>query len=321
MLKEWRNTAMEIKSLSIGRLSTKNNILLAPLAGFTDFAFRQICYEAGAGLCFSEMVSCKGLKYNSENTRSLLKTTDSDYIKAVQLFGSDPEIMAEICKSEDLKKFDIIDINMGCPVPKVFNNGEGCKLMADPVLAGELISAAKESGKEVTVKMRLGIEKGVFLAEKLAVQAEKSGASLITVHGRYRDDYYSGICDFEKIKRVTESVSVPVIANGGIFTKDDADICMEKTGAAGVMLARGALNRPWLFSEISGKTVKDKKSIVKRHIDLLLTEYSDKYVAINMRKQMALYLSGVKDAKKYKIRAFEATTTKELKAIINELNL
>lgn len=312
---------MKLKSLDIGRLSTKNNVFLAPLAGFTDFAFRSVCYEMGAGLCFSEMVSIKGLKYNSENTRALLKTTDADYIKAVQLFGSDPEIMAEVCKSEDLKKFDIIDINMGCPVPKVFNNGEGSKLMQDPVLAAELVSAAASSGKEVTVKMRLGVEKGVFLAEDLAVKLQDAGAKLITVHGRYREEYYSGNCDYEKIKRVVDAVSIPVVANGGVFTKDDADVIMERTGAAGVMLARGALNRPWLFSEIAGKTIKDKKSVVKRHIDLLLTEYPDKYVAINMRKQMALYLAGLKDAKKYKQRAFEATTTKELKAIINELNL
>lgn len=312
---------MKLKSLNIGRLSTKNNVFLAPLAGFTDFAFRQICYEMGAGLCFSEMVSAKGLLYNSENTKALLYTTPADYIKAVQLFGSEPDIMETVAKSEELKDFDIIDINMGCPVPKVFNNGEGSKLMENPVLARSLVEAAAKSGKEVSVKMRLGVEKDKFLALDLAKAVEDGGAKLITVHGRYREDYYSGECDFEKITKVVNAVKIPVIANGGVFTKEDADVIMDKTGAAGVMLARGALNRPWLFSEIAGKTVKDKKSVLKRHIDLLLQKYPDKYVAINMRKQTALYLAGLKDAKKYKQRAFEATSTKELKAIINELNL
>ena len=192
----------------------------------------------------------------------------------------------------------------------------------------ELSQLAETAGATVVCRIlqkRPAIESATILGEgkieELAKAAEDNGAKLITVHGRYREDYYSGEIDFDKIAEVVSAVKIPVIANGGIFTKQDADLCMEKTGAAGVMLARGALNRPWLFSEISGRTVKDKKSVIKRHIDLLLQKYPDKYVAINMRKQMALYLAGLKDAKKYKIKAFEATTTKELKAIINELNL
>ncbi len=312
---------MKLKSLDIGRLSIKNNLLLAPLAGFTDFSFRSICYGLGAGLCFTEMVSAKGLVYNSENTKALLYTTPADYIKACQLFGSEPEILERACLSDSLKDFELIDINMGCPVPKVFNNGEGCKLMENPTLAGKLVSAVKSTGKEVTVKMRLGINHDKFLAEDLAKSVEENGAGLISVHARYRDDYYSGEPDYEKVARVVEAVKIPVIFNGGIFSKEDADKGMNYTGASGVMLARGALSKPWLFSEISGHTVKDKKSVIKRHIDLLLEKYPDKYVAINMRKQMALYLSGLKDAKKYKIRAFNATTTKELKSIVNEINL
>lgn len=312
---------MKLKSLDIGRLSTKNNLLLAPLAGFSDFAMRSICYQMGAGLCFTEMVSAKGLVYNSENTKALLYTTPSDYIKACQLFGSEPDIIEKACNSDALKDFELIDINMGCPVPKVFNNGEGCKLMENPELAGKLVSAVKNAGKEVSVKMRLGVHADKFLAEDLAKSVVENGAKMVSVHARYRDDYYTGEPDYDKVAVVVNSVNVPVIFNGGIFSKEDAEVAMEKTGAAGVMLARGALNRPWLFSEICGKTVKDKKSVVKRHIDLLLEKFPDKYVAINMRKQMALYLNGLKDAKKYKIRAFNATSTKELKAIINELNL
>ena len=312
---------MKLKSLDIGRLSIKNNLFLAPLASFSDFAFRSVCYDLGAGLCFTEMVSAKGLVYNNENTKALLYTTNADYVKACQLFGSEPDILEKACLTDALKDFELIDINMGCPVPKVFNNGEGCKLMENPILAGKLVSAVKKTGKEVSVKMRLGINHDKFLAKDLSEAVEESGAGLISVHARYRDDYYGGMPDYEKVARVVESVKIPVIFNGGIFTKEDADKGINETGAAGVMLARGALMKPWLFSEICGKPVKDKKSVIKRHIDLLLEKYPDKYVAITMRKQMALYLNGLKDAKKYKIRAFNATSAKELKAIINELNL
>lgn len=311
---------MEIKSLSIGRLTTKNNVFVAPLAGFSDYAFRQVEYELGAGLCFTEMVSAKGLIYNSENTKALLYTGD-EYIKAVQLFGSEPEVMAEASARPELEKFDIIDINMGCPVPKVFNNGEGSALMRDPVLVEKLVKACARSGKVVSVKMRLGISEDKFLAKDVAFAAQDGGASFLTIHGRYREGYYSARVDYEKIAEVVSAVKIPVIANGGIFDKSDAETCFKETGAAGIMLARGALSRPWLVSEILSVPVKDKKSVIKRHIDLLLKRYDDKYAAISMRKQMAYYLSGLKDAKKYKIRAFDATTTRELKAIVNELEL
>ncbi len=312
---------MQLKSLDIGRLSTKNNVFLAPLAGFSDYAFRKICYSLGAGLCFTEMVSAKGLMYNGEGTRALLKTTPDEYIKAVQLFGDDPFIMGRACKSADLEPFDIVDINMGCPVPKVFNNGEGSCLLNRIPVAARVIESCVKSGKTVTVKMRLGVEKGNFTALELARAAEDSGAQMITVHGRYREDYYSGDADYEAIKRVVDGVNIPVIANGNIFSKEDADLCMEKTGASGVMLARGALRAPWLFAELTGVTGYDKKEIVNRHIDLLLEEYDDRQVAVIMRKQMALYLSGVRDAKRFKMMAFSATTTRELKEIIAQLQL
>ncbi len=312
---------MKLKSLDIGRLTIKNNLLLAPLAGFSDFAFRSVCLSLGAGLCFSEMVSAKGLTYNNENTKELLKTAPCEDVKAVQLFGSEPEIMEAACNHSALGKFDIVDINMGCPVPKVFNNGEGSALLENPDLTGRIVEACVKSGKVITVKIRLGVKRGENRAVEIAKACQQGGASMITVHGRYREDYYGGEVDYDSIAKVVESVKIPVIANGNIFSKEDAETVMEKTGAAGLMLARGALNKPWLFSEIAGKTVHDKKSVVKRHIDLLLEEYPDEYVAINMRKQMAQYLLGVKDAKKYKARAFQATTTRELKSIIASLQL
>ena len=313
--------AMKIKSVDIGRLSTKNNIFLAPLAGFTDFSLRSICYDLGAGLCFTEMVSAKGLTYNNQNTKDLLLTADNEYIKAVQLFGSEPDILRRACESRDLEKFDIIDINMGCPVPKVFNNGEGSKLLDNIPLAQSIVKECVKSGKTITVKMRLGTQRPSFAALDLAKAVEQAGASMVTVHGRYRDDYYRGEIDYDKIAQIKGALKIPVIANGNLFSVKDAEICLDKTGADGVMLARGALSKPWLFSEIQGIPVENKKEVINRHIDLLLTKYSDQRVAVILRKQMALYVLGQRDAKKYKQQAFEATSTKELKQIINNLVL
>lgn len=313
--------AMKIKSVDIGRLSTKNNIFLAPLAGFTDFSLRSICYDLGAGLCFTEMVSAKGLTYNNQNTKDLLLTADNEYIKAVQLFGSEPDILRRACESRDLEKFDIIDINMGCPVPKVFNNGEGSKLLDNIPLAQSIVKECVKSGKTITVKMRLGTQRPNFAALDLAKAVEQAGASMVTVHGRYRDDYYRGEIDYDKIAQIKCALKIPVIANGNIFSVKDAELCLDKTGADGVMLARGALSKPWLFSEIQGIPVENKKEVINRHIDLLLTKYSDQRVAVILRKQLALYVLGQRDAKKYKQQAFEATSTKELKQIINNLVL
>ena len=313
--------AMKIKSVDIGRLSTKNNIFLAPLAGFTDFSLRSICYDLGAGLCFTEMVSAKGLTYNNKNTKELLFTADNEYIKAVQLFGSEPDILRRACESRDLEKFDIIDINMGCPVPKVFNNGEGSKLLDNIPLAQSIVKECVKSGKTITVKMRLGTQRPSFAALDLAKAVEQAGASMVTVHGRYRDDYYRGEIDYDKIAQIKGALKIPVIANGNLFSVKDAEICLDKTGADGVMLARGALSKPWLFSEIQGIPVENKKEVINRHIDLLLTKYSDQRVAVILRKQMALYVLGQRDAKKLKLKAFEATSTKELKQIINNLVL
>ena len=313
--------AMKIKSVDIGRLSTKNNIFLAPLAGFTDFSLRSICYDLGAGLCFTEMVSAKGLTYNNQNTKELLLTADNEYIKAVQLFGSEPDILRRACESRDLEKFDIVDINMGCPVPKVFNNGEGSKLLDNIPLAQSIVKECVKSGKTITVKMRLGTQRPSFAALDLAKAVEQAGASMVTVHGRYRDDYYRGEIDYDKIAQIKGALKIPVIANGNLFSVKDAELCLDKTGADGVMLARGALSKPWLFSEIQGIPVENKKEVINRHIDLLLTKYSDQRVAVILRKQMALYVLGQRDAKKLKLKAFEATSTKELKQIINNLVL
>lgn len=312
---------MKLKSLEIGRTTTKNNVFVAPLAGFTDYAFRSICYSLGAGLCVSEMVSAKGLHYSPAQTAELLKTTDEESVKCVQLFGFDPKIMREACESKYLEKFDIVDINMGCPVPKVFNNGEGSALLLNLPLAEEIISECVKSGKTITVKTRLGAKTGDFVAKELAERAENAGASMIAVHGRYREAYYAGEIDYQAVREIKNAVKIPVIVNGGLFSVSDCDRAMEETGADGVMLARGALETPWLISQLLSRPLPDKKELIKRHIALLIDGYGNEYVATYMRKQMALYLKNARNAKALKVRAFAAKNADELYEIIDEAEI
>lgn len=310
---------MQIKSLHIGRLTTKNNVFLAPLAGFSDFAFRKICIECGCGLAFTEMVSAKGLKYNSRATVDLLRVADCESIKAVQLFGNDPQIMREACESEDLKDFDIVDINMGCPVPKVFNNGEGSALLDNVPLAGKIVEECVKSGKIITVKMRTGVQKGSESAIQLAKTVESAGAKMVTVHGRSREDYYTGEINFDLISKIKQCLAIPVICNGNVFSKSDADEIMQKTGADGVMIGRGALYDPTLFAQILKVDCDSKKTLINRHIDLLLSVYPPKIVAVNMRKQFACYLHGVRDGKTVKQKIFGLDDIEAIRKEINQL--
>ena len=309
---------MKLKSLDIGRLSTKNNVFVAPLAGFSDFAFRAICYSLGAGLCFTEMVSAKGLYYSPAQTAELLHTTDEEYVKCAQIFGSDPYFMRAACESKYLEKFDIIDINMGCPVPKIYGNGEGSALLNNLPLAEKIISECVKSGKTITVKTRLGVKRDEFKAGELALRAENAGAVMITVHARYREDFYSGPIDYAAVKSIKESVKIPVSFNGGLFTQDDCDTAIVATGADAVSLARGALEAPELISTLLSDALPDKKNLIKRHISLLLEVYPEESVAKYMRKQMALYLKNVRNAKLFKQRVFVATTARELFDIVDE---
>ena len=309
---------MKLKSLDIGGVKTKNNLLIAPLAGFSDVAFREICYGLGAGLCFTEMVSAKGINYGNQNTLDLLRTGESEYVKAVQLFGKEPEDLKRACLSGALDKFDIVDINMGCPVPKVFSNGEGSALLADPVLCGELVKACADAGKIVTVKMRLGINKGELSAVDVAKSVCDSGAKLLTVHARRREDYYSftpDISAFAKVAAAVKSAGVPVIYNGSVFSAADAENALSY-GADGVMLARGALFTPWIIAEILGGNA-DKRSVIKDHLQKEYALYGDR-AAIKLRKQMSFYLRSVRGAKELRTRAFEATTVDELYSIVDE---
>lgn len=309
---------MQLKELKIGNVTLKNNVLMAPLAGYTDFAFRQICAEFGASLCFTEMVSAKGLHYKNENTENLLFSSEVEKVKGAQIFGNDGEIMAEVIKGSALSQFDIIDINMGCPVPKIYNNGEGSALLNDLKLASSVINACAKTGKTITVKTRIGLHSGDNVAKEFARMAEDSGASAITIHGRVRDDYYSGEVNFSAIAEAKNAVKIPVIANGGIFSVKDAEEMIEKTGCDGIMLARGAMYKPWLFKEIvHGKTIDNPVKVIFKHIDLLKTRFADKDVAITMRKQLSAYLKGAKNSKQARQEVFCAQSTQEIKKILN----
>ena len=214
---------MLLKEIKIGNITTPNNLFLAPLAGFSDFAMRQICLNFGAGLTFTEMVSCKGLLYDNENTKDLLYCSQDEKIKCAQIFGNDPYIMRRAIESQALSAFDIIDVNFGCPMPKIFNNGEGSALLQNPSLAEKIVYECSKSGKPITCKIRIGITDGQYVTEDVVKAVVNGGAQMVTVHGRTRDKIYAGEVNYAEIAKAKKVSSVPVIANGGIFTPDDAE--------------------------------------------------------------------------------------------------
>ncbi|CDE21199.1 tRNA-dihydrouridine synthase [Acidiphilium sp. CAG:727] len=305
---------MQLKRIKIGSFETDNNVFLAPLAGFSDFAMRKICSDYGAGLTFTEMVSCKGILYDNENTKILLKKTDGEKISCAQIFGNDPDIMLEAIKRPPLCDFDVIDINFGCPMPKIYQNGEGSALLKNPSIAEKIVAECKKSGKPITCKMRIGLTENSINGLEFATALENGGADMITVHGRTREKIYAGDIHGEEIAKIVAKVKIPVIANGGIFTKEDADKVMTETGADGVMLARGALEKPWLFAEILNNPYSaDKKDLIFRHIDLLKTVYDDRTVAVTFRKQLCLYLKGEKNSAELKQKVLTLNSTDEIK--------
>ena len=212
---------MRLTPIQIGNITTENNVFLAPLAGYTNYAFRRLCKGYGAGLCYTEMVSAKGLKYGSENTKELLFTDHHEGMAAAQIFGSEPDTMRLACEHEALAPFPIIDINMGCPVPKIYKNGEGSALLENPLLAEQIVKECVKSGKIITVKFRIGVSPDKIITEEFAKRMEGAGASLITIHGRTKDKIYAGEVNFAEIAKVKNAVKVPVIANGGVFSDED----------------------------------------------------------------------------------------------------
>lgn len=306
--------------LKIGDVQLNNNVVFAPIAGFSEVGFRHLCAKYGAGLTYTELVSAKGLVYGNKGTEELLATTDIETPCAVQIFGSDPEFMYKAAKDERLGKFDIIDINMGCPVKKVFGNGDGSALMKNPALITEVVQAVKEGGsRPVTVKMRAGIEMGKPLAVDCALAAQKGGASAVTVHARYREQYYSGECDHMITKAVKDALDIPVIANGDIVDKQSLDKVAQITNADGFMIGRGALGKPWIFAELQGKDDShDVKSLILEHIDVLREFMPDFTVANVMKLQLCYYARGGRNAKAVRVEIGKAKSLEDTFKIIDE---
>lgn len=306
--------------MKIDGIALASDVVLAPIAGFSDVGMRYLCAQAGAGLTYTEMVSAKGLVYGNEHTEDLLHTTDEEKVRAVQIFGNDPQIMLRAVCGRELEKFDIIDVNMGCPVKKIVSNGEGSALLKNPKLAAEIVRTLRSSGKPVTVKFRIGFCKDERTGVDFAKYMTDAGAAALTVHGRTREQFYEGAADWDYIAEVVRATDVPVIANGDVFSKEDYEKIKAHTGAAGVMIARGALGNPEIFSQITGRkfAYATVKETVLRHIEVLASFHSEIYTVNNMKKQIACYCKGLRGGKQLKLAAFGARTLDELVRAVTE---
>ena len=318
---------MYIHKLKIGNVELENNLILAPMAGVTDLPFRVVCKELGAGMVCTEMVSSRAMFHNDEKTLKLLETKGEKRPISFQIFGSDEESMADATR-KITKLADIIDINMGCPAPKVVKNGDGSKLLLDLDKAKSLIeTVVKNSTVPVTLKMRKGWDKEHIVAVELAKVAEEAGVSAITIHGRTRTEFFSGEVDLEIIKKVKENVNIPVIGNGNVDNEESAYEMFEKTGVDGIMIGRGAFGNPWIFNNIkyfieTGEKLKEpspeeRLDVIKKQINLAL-ENKGEYALKEMRKHIAWYTKNLKNSSEFRNSINKIENKEELEEKLEE---
>lgn len=279
-----------------------NNLVLAPMAGYSDIGFRHLCREYGVGLVFTEMISVKAILHNNQKTLQLMSTSEAEHPIALQLFGNDPKDFEEVLKRPEILNFDVIDINMGCPAPKIVKNNEGSALLEDMDLAREIIRATvRSTDKPVSVKLRSGIDDNHIVALEFAKMCEEEGVSFITLHPRTRAQGYSGHSNWEQISEVSRIVSIPVVASGDVLTRKDMEYLINDCGAAAVMIGRGAVGNPEIFKEIrEGREIRlplsKKIEQIEKHISILLKYFSENFVASEMKKHILSYIKSIDGA-------------------------
>ncbi len=295
-------------------------VVFAPIAGYSDVGARKVSAMRGADMTYTEMVSAKGLVYGSEKTQDLLRTTDSEKVKCVQIFGNEPYYISKAVEHKALEKFDVIDINMGCPVPKIVKNGEGSALLENIPLAQRVVNAATAAGKPVTVKYRLGVSADEIIAVDFGKAMQDAGASAITVHGRTREQMYAGKANWQEIAKVKRAVNIPVFVNGDIADFKSYREAMDTTGCDGAMIARGALGNPKLFSDLKGIDLPNYslKQDILTHLETMLEFHHQNFVACNFKKHLAYYCRGMRGQKQIKLDAYACRNIDDIRCVIEK---